>query len=317
MVTGAAGTIGFEICRQLSFQRASKIIGIDHSEIGIYEKKNRIEKNTQLLLCNANDKIYLKKLIIDNKIDLIIHAAAYKHVNILEENILSAVNNNILTTKNLCQIASKRNIDLILISTDKAAEPTSILGYTKRICEYLVKYYNSNNTKNNFFNIVRFGNVFGSSGSAITKFIEQINNNHPVSITDKKASRFFMTTLEACYLVLQTASLKIKNKTFVLNMGKPINIYHVARKIGLLKEKLDNNYNFQYRKIGLRKNEKLHEILFDKKEIKHKINQNLFYVTTKKFDKKKFIKLFTKLENIYNQGNKKKTISILKKICQI
>ena len=317
LVTGAAGTIGFEICRQLSFQRASKIIGIDHSEIGIYEKKNRIEKNTQLLLCNANDKIYLKKLIIDNKIDLIIHAAAYKHVNILEENILSAVNNNILTTKNLCQIASKRNIDLILISTDKAAEPTSILGYTKRICEYLVKYYNSNNTKNNFFNIVRFGNVFGSSGSAITKFIEQINNNHPVSITDKKASRFFMTTLEACYLVLQTASLKIKNKTFVLNMGKPINIYHVARKIGLLKEKLDNNYNFQYRKIGLRKNEKLHEILFDKKEIKHKINQNLFYVTTKKFDKKKFIKLFTKLENIYNQGNKKKTISILKKICQI
>jgi FlaA1/EpsC-like NDP-sugar epimerase len=317
LITGAVGTIGFEICRQLAFQKANKIIGIDQSELGIYQKKNKIEKNIKLLLCNANNKIFLNKLIKENKINLIIHAAAYKHVNILEENIFSAVNNNIFTTKNLCEIANKESIDFILISTDKAAEPESVLGYTKKVCEHLVNYYNSNKSSNNFFNIVRFGNVFGSSGSAITKFIEQINNNEPVSITNKKASRFFMTTLEACYLVLVTTSLNVRNKTFVLNMGKPINIYQVAKKIGLLKEKLDTNYKFKHCEIGLRKNEKLHEILFDRKEKRHKINKNLFYVTRKKFDDKKFIEFFSNLENIYKKGNNQQIINILKKICQI
>ena len=281
LVTGAVGTIGHEICRQLVFQKAKKIIGIDHSEIGIYQKNNELEKKVQLHLSNINDPITLNNLIKKHKINLIIHAAAYKHVNILEDNILSAVNNNVFGTKNLCEISRKNNIDLILISTDKAAKPTSILGYTKRVSEQLIEFYNTSNIKNNTFNIVRFGNVFGSSGSAITKFIDQINNNEPVSITDKKATRFFMTILEACYLVLETTSIKIKNKIFVLNMGMPINIYQVAKKIGLLKQKLDPSYKFKHHEIGLRKNEKLHEILFDRNEKKHKINKNIFYVSRK------------------------------------
>ena len=317
LVTGAVGTIGFELCRQLAFQKANKVIGIDQSELGIYQKKNEKLKNVKLLLCNVNNKSFLNNLIKKNKINLIIHAAAYKHVNILEENIFSAVNNNIFTTKNLCEVASEKNIDFVLISTDKAAEPESILGYTKKVCEHLINHYNLNKSKKNFFNIVRFGNVFGSSGSAITKFIDQINNNQPVSITSKKASRFFMTILEACYLVLVTTSLNIKNKTFVLNMGKPINIYQVAKKLGLLKEKLNSNYKFQHQEIGLRKNEKLHEILFDRKETKHKINKNLFYVTRKKINNEIFIKHFKNLENIYKKGNDQETIKVLKKICQI
>jgi FlaA1/EpsC-like NDP-sugar epimerase len=126
-----------------------------------------------------------------------------------------------------------------------------------------------------------------------------------------------MTILEACYLVLVTTSLNIKNKTFVLNMGKPINIYQVAKKLGLLKEKLNSNYKFQHQEIGLRKNEKLHEILFDRKEKKHKINKNLFYVTRKKINNEIFIKYFKNLENIYKKGNDRETIKVLKKICQI
>jgi FlaA1/EpsC-like NDP-sugar epimerase len=126
-----------------------------------------------------------------------------------------------------------------------------------------------------------------------------------------------MTILEACYLVLVTTSLNIKNKTFVLNMGKPINIYQVAKKIGLLKEKLNSNYKFKHQEIGLRKNEKLHEILFDRKERKHKINKNLFYVTRKKINNEIFIKYFKNLENIYKKGNDQETIKVLKKICQI
>ncbi|MBD1139642.1 polysaccharide biosynthesis protein, partial [Pelagibacterales bacterium SAG-MED46] len=111
-MTGAAGTIGSEICRQLIFQDAKKIIGVDNSELSIYEKKNRLDKNIKLLLCDVNNQLLLNKIINDNKIDLIIHAAAYKHVNILEENIISAVCNNILATKNLCEIAKINNTDL-------------------------------------------------------------------------------------------------------------------------------------------------------------------------------------------------------------
>ena len=317
LVTGAAGTIGFEICRQLIYQNANKIIGIDQSELGIYHKKNKLDKKIKLLLCDVNNDLLLKKIINDNKIDLIIHAAAYKHVNILEENIISAVSNNILATKKICEIANSNKIDFILISTDKAAEPTSVLGLTKKVCEKLVNFYNCKNNKQNYFNIVRFGNVFGSSGSAITKFIDQINNNQAVSITNKKASRYFMTILEACYLVLETTTLKVKNKTFVLNMGNPINIYQVAKKIGMLKEKLDPSYKFKYYEIGLRKNEKLHEILFDKKEIKHKLGKNFFYLNRQEFNSKKFIKLFENLEKIYQKGNNKKILDNLKKICRI
>ncbi len=316
LVTGAAGTIGSEICRQLIFQDAKKIIGVDNSELAIYNKKNKLDNKIKLLLCDVNNQLLLNKIISDNKINLIIHAAAYKHVNILEENIISAVSNNILATKNLCEIAKMNNIDFILISTDKAAEPKSILGYTKKTCEHLIHFYNSKNKKN-YFNIVRFGNVFGSSGSAVTKFIEQINNNQPVSITNKSASRFFMTILEACYLVLETTSLNIKNRTFVMNMGKPVNIYQVAKKLGQFKSTLDKNYKFKITKIGLKKNEKLHEILFDKKETKHKLSKNFFYVSRQNFDFQKFYKLFKKLENTYQKGDKKEILKILKKICQI
>ena len=316
LVTGAAGTIGFEICKQLIYQGAKKIIGIDHSEIAVYNKKNQIDSKAKLLLCDVNDHVLLDQIISKNKINLIIHAAAYKHVNILEENINTAIYNNVIGTKNVCKIAIKNNVNLILISTDKAVEPKSVLGYSKKVCEQIVHYYNSFNKKN-YFDIVRFGNVFGSSGSAVTKFIEQINNNKPLTITNKLATRFFMTILEACYLVLETTSFKKKNKIFILNMGKPINIYQLAKKLGEYKKNLDPNYEIKFTETGLKKNEKLHERLFEKKELLMKINQNVFYVNNNKFDYKKFYKVFSDLEKNYKFYSKKKIMFCLKSISKI
>ena len=126
-----------------------------------------------------------------------------------------------------------------------------------------------------------------------------------------------MTILEACYLVLETTSLNIKNRTFVMNMGKPVNIYQVAKKLGQFKSTLDKNYKFKITKIGLKKNEKLHEILFDKKETKHKLSKNFFYVSRQNFDFQKFYKLLKKLENTYQKADKKEILKVLKKICQI
>ena len=316
LVTGAAGSIGSEICRQLVFHGSNKVIGIDHSEIGIYQKREQISKKAHLILGDLNDNILLTQTIYKYKINLIIHAAAYKHVNILENNIHSAVSNNIFITKNICECALKNNINLVLISTDKAAQPKSILGYTKKVCELLVQNYNLK-SKKNYFNIVRFGNVFGSSGSAVTKFIEQINNGKHVTITNKLATRYFMTILEACYLVLKTTSLRLKNKIFILDMGKPINIYQLAKKLGQYKKKLDSNYQIKFIETGLQKNEKLHERLHENKELLCKINQNIFYVSNDKFDYKKFYKLFLDLEKNYKFLSKKKIINCLKSICKI
>ena len=316
LVTGAAGTIGFEICKQLVFQGAKKIIGIDHSEISIYNKKNQIDGKVKLLLCDINDHVFLDQIVSNNKISLIIHAAAYKHVNILEKNINTALTNNIIGTKNVCKIAIKNNTNLILISTDKAVEPKSVLGYSKKVCEQIVRYYNTYN-KRKYFNIVRFGNVFGSSGSAVTKFIDQINNNQPLTITNKSATRFFMTILEACYLVLKITSFKKKNKTFILNMGKPINIYKLAKKLGEYKKNFDSNYEIKFIETGLEENEKLHEKLFEKKELLKKLNQNVYYVSNNKFDHKKFYKLFLDLEKNYKFYSKEKIMNYLKSISKI
>ena len=209
METGAAGTIGSEICRQLIQQKVKKVIAIDKSEIGIYKLKNELgKKNINYHLMDINDLNFLEKLVVNKKIDFIFHAAAYKHVNILEKNIFPAVKNNIFSTYNICYLAKKYACEMIFISTDKAANPKSILGYSKRFAEKICEYFNDFNKKD-FIKIVRFGNVFGSSGSAITNFLDQINMDKPVKITHMKASRFFMTIMEACHLVLQTTEIKV------------------------------------------------------------------------------------------------------------
>lgn len=315
LVTGAAGTIGSEICRQLVQHGVKKIIGLDHSELSIYSiQKKSNDKRIKYQLADINDFNLLKNIIKKEKIDIIFHAAAYKHLNILEKNIFAGVKNNIFATYNLCQLSYDCNCDLVFISTDKAASPKSILGYTKRIAEKICENFNTKLKKNSKISIVRFGNVFGSSGSAINNFFDQINSQSPINITDKRATRYFMTIMEACHLVLQTTEIKFNNKIFVLNMGKPVNIFQLAKNLARIKTRINPNYKFTYKEIGLNPGEKLHEKIFDKNEIKKKYNNEIYLIEKCKNALFNFNKYYSEIVNYYNTNNKKELYNSLKKI---
>ena len=315
LVTGAAGTIGSEICRQLIQQKVKKVIAVDKSEIGIYNLQNK--NNTKKIcykLIDINNIKFLEKLIKKESIDIIFHAAAYKHVNILEKNIFSAVKNNVIATYNLCKLSQKYSCDMIFISTDKAANPKSVLGYTKRVAEKICEYFNHSKNKDSFINIVRFGNVFGSSGSAITNFLEQINLDRPIKITHPKASRYFMTIIEACHLVIQTTEINSKNKIFVLNMGKPLNILNLAKSLGMIRTKINPNYTFRYQITGLKSGEKLNETIVDDNEIKTKFNNEIFFVRNKINKIFDFVKFYQKLIFTFEKQNEKELLKQLVKI---
>ena len=315
LVTGAAGTIGSEICRQLLQQKVKKIIAIDNSEIGIYRQQTKINDNRiKFKLIDVNDSLLLEDIIKKNKVEIIFHASAYKHVNILESNILSAVKNNILATEEICKLSLKYFCELIFVSTDKASNPISILGYTKKVAEKVCESFNTNKLNKKKIKIVRFGNVFGSSGSAINSFMDKINNEEPVQITSKKASRYFMTASEACHLVLQTTSLKSKESIFILNMGTPINIFKLAKNLAKIKLNQKPSFKFKYEVTGLKPGEKLKETLKGKREVIKKLNNEMFAVTQNYKINNEF-KLYYKqlLEKYYNL-NKKDLIKHLKKI---
>ena len=317
MVTGAGGTIGSEICRQLIQQKVKKVIALDKSEFAIYNlQKNLFHKKITYKLLDINKIFEVKKIIKKERVNFIFHAAAYKHVNILEKNIFSAVTNNILATYKLCNLCSELLIKMVFISTDKAANPKSVLGYSKRYAEKICEYFNEFRNKDNLINIVRFGNVFGSSGSAINNFLDQINLNKIVNITHKNASRYFMTISEACHLVLQTTEIRSKNKIFVLDMGKPLNILKLAKKLGEIKSKINPSYNFRYKIVGLKPGEKIHETIVDDKEIKTKINNEIFFVKSKVKLNENFIKNLKNLLDTYKEQSEKKLfnkINIIKK----
>ena len=266
LITGAAGSIGSQLVRQLLNTKCNKIIGYDNSEIDLFNLKNELKnfKNVNLYLGDILDKNFLDYIIKKEKVDLIFHAAAYKHVTILQQNVESAIRNNIFGTENVLKIAKANNVQTITISTDKAVKPTSILGMTKRISEIICLMYNSKKFKSK---VVRFGNVFGSIGSAVPTFINQINNKLPITITDKKVERYFMTLNEACFLLLWTMKLKKAENVIILNMGKSIKIIKIIENLIKLRKNLDPSYSYEIKEIGLQTGEKLKEELTIRKKL--------------------------------------------------
>jgi FlaA1/EpsC-like NDP-sugar epimerase len=259
LVTGAGGSIGSELCLQLSKQNIKKIIALDISELALYNLQNKTfnSKKIVFILGSILDEKLIKFLYNKYKINTIFHTAAFKHLDILENNILQAVQNNIYGTLNLLKCMINKKINFVLISTDKAAKPSSILGLSKRIAEITTQsYFSKYNT-----NIVRFGNVFGSQGSAINLFINQINNGGPVTITNKKVKRFFMSIQEACNLVMHCSQLKLKSQIFILNMGKPLLLLDIIKKLIFYKTKNIPNLNIEIKEIGLKPGEKIVEVL--------------------------------------------------------
>ncbi len=261
LITGAGGSIGSEIARQCEEFGAKSLTLIDNSEYNLYQIGEQI-KNAKLKLLSITDKMRLERVFLESDPDIVIHAAAYKHVPICEENQEMAIFNNVLGSKNVIDASIEHNVKkVVLISTDKAVRPTNVMGATKRIAEL---YANNVHAKETEIVSVRFGNVLGSSGSVIPKFKHQIETGGPVTVTHPDITRYFMLIPEACQLVLQTAAIAKGGELFVLDMGKPVKVIDLAKQMIRLYGK-DDEVEIIF--TGLRPGEKLYEeLLLDDSE---------------------------------------------------
>lgn len=257
LITGAGGSIGSEIARQCVHFKAKQLILLDHSEFNLYNIAEELVLTKPILVMQSVvNKELLDKTFEKYTPDIVIHAAAYKHVPLVEENISEAIINNVIGTKNSIDCAIKHKVKkFVLISTDKAVRPTNVMGTTKRICELYAQ--NINTSDNTEIVAVRFGNVLGSSGSVIPKFKAQIAQGGPITVTHEEITRYFMLIPEACELVLQAASLGKGGEIFILDMGEPIKIVDLAKKMIELSGREDIKIEF----TGLRPGEKLYEEL--------------------------------------------------------
>ncbi|KAA6225475.1 MULTISPECIES: UDP-N-acetylglucosamine 4,6-dehydratase (configuration-retaining) [unclassified Campylobacter] len=281
LVSGAGGSIGSELCKQCIKFGVKKLIMLDHSEYNLYkinEDLNKFKDKIVPILLSILDEKAVDELLKQERPDLILHAAAYKHVPLCEQNPHSAVLNNILGTKILIDLAKKNQVKkFVMISTDKAVRPTSIMGCSKRVCEL----YTLNSTSENFeVASVRFGNVLGSSGSVIPKFKAQIAANEPLTLTHPDIVRYFMLVDEAVQLVLQASAIARGGELFVLDMGEPVKIMDLAKKMLLL----SNKENLEIKITGLRKGEKLfEELLIDEEDTKTKY-ESIFVTKSQSMD---------------------------------
>ncbi len=279
LVTGAGGSIGSELCRQIIKSEPEKLLLIEVSEFGLYSIHSEIEQlkssNIEVipLLGSVQDIKRMKEIISIWQPATIYHTAAYKHVPIVEYNLIEGLKNNVIGTFQLADIAQKYQVsNFVFVSTDKAVRPTNTMGATKRLAELCLQAFNNeiyNENKNKLktkFSIVRFGNVLQSSGSVIPKFRDQIRKGGPVTLTHKEITRYFMTITEAAQLVIQAGALSKGGDVFVLDMGEPIKIYDLAVKIielsGLkVKDSKNPEGSIEITITGLRPGEKLYEEL--------------------------------------------------------
>lgn len=270
MISGAGGSIGSELSRQCLRFGVRKLILFDHSEINLYqiqEELSGLPIPIRFSLLSALNERLLENLFAEERPQIFFHAAAYKHVPIVEENPGEGITNNIQGTMTTAQLAEKYGVEkYVLISTDKAVRPTNLMGASKRVCELYVQTLDQRSKTE--FVAVRFGNVLGSSGSVIPKFIEQINRGGPVTVTHPDVTRYFMLVSEAVQLVLQAASIGNGGEIFILNMGKPVRIAEMAEDLIFLAGR-EPHKDIAIEFTGLRPGEKLYEeLLVDETEKK-------------------------------------------------
>ncbi|NVJ98888.1 MAG: polysaccharide biosynthesis protein [Alphaproteobacteria bacterium] len=273
MVTGAGGSIGSELCRQLVSCRPAQIVLYEQSEFALYEIDRELRPHadahgivvtTRLGSITGKDRIAC--VLVEQRVDIILHAAAYKHVPLVEDNELEGARNNVLGTLVVAQAAQAAGVErFIMISTDKAVRPTNVMGATKRIAELILQDMQTR-SKRTIYSMVRFGNVLGSSGSVLPLFQRQIANGGPVTVTHPEMTRFFMTIPEASRLVLLAGAYASGGDVFVLDMGEPVKILDVARQMIKLagyrvKEEGAEDGDIEIEIVGLRPGEKLYEEL--------------------------------------------------------
>ena len=264
LVTGGGGSIGQELCRMVALCKPAKLIILDIYENNAYEIEQELIRkygNTlplSVVIASIRDSRRIDAIFAEHKPEIVLHAAAHKHVPLMEENPAEAIKNNVFGTKNVFDAAEKHGAQkCILISTDKAVNPISVMGASKQMCEQMLGARHESATT---FAAVRFGNVLDSNGSVIPLFRRQIAEGGPVTVTDKRATRYFMSIAEACHLVLQATEMAKGGEVFVLDMGDAVSIYELAcsliREAGLVPER-----DIKITEIGLRVGEKLHEEL--------------------------------------------------------
>lgn len=269
LVTGAGGSIGSELCRQIASLSPMHLIIVDNNEYNLYSIDMELKKLAPLVsihtyLCSVTDQLEIEKIFIKHHPNIVFHVAAYKHVPLLETHIRIAMYNNIIGTRTLAEVAASSGVNtFVLISTDKAVNPMSIMGATKRAAEIFCQALNvRSNTR---YLTVRFGNVLDSAGSVIPLFRQQILHGGPLTVTHPDISRYFMTIPEAAQLILQAATMQDEGEIFVLDMGDPINIRYLAEQMIKLSGKIIGK-DIKIKYTGLRPGEKLFEELFHEKE---------------------------------------------------
>ncbi|MGN6156377.1 MAG: polysaccharide biosynthesis protein [Sphingomicrobium sp.] len=274
MVTGAGGSIGSELCRQIILQQPSRIILAERSELALYTIEGELRAAVERLklgvgieprLVDISDSADIDRVYRDFRPETVFHAAAYKHVPLVEADPIAGIRNNVLGTYNCCVLGEKYGVkNLTLVSTDKAVRPSSIMGASKRVCEIIVQSRAAAQT-GTVYSAVRFGNVLGSSGSVVPLFRRQIAAGGPVTITHREATRYFMTVAEAAQLVVQAGAMAKGGEIFLLDMGEPVRIEELAKMMvqlsGLTHASEGSDGDIEIVEIGLRPGEKIHEEL--------------------------------------------------------
>lgn len=323
IVTGGGGSIGSELCRQIAEFGPRELVIIDIYENNAYDLQNELirKNNVELLNIDDNKKVYNKtkinlkviiasvrdkkridKIFNDIRPDVVFHAAAHKHVPLMEDNPSEAIKNNVFGTLNVAQCADKYNVKkFVLISTDKAVNPTNVMGATKRLCEFIIQSIDK--VSKTEFAAVRFGNVLGSNGSVIPLFKKQIAEGGPVTVTHEDIIRYFMTIPEAAKLVIQAGAIAKGGETFILDMGEPVKIIDLAKdliKLSGLKPYTDIPIEI----TGLRPGEKLYEeLLMAEEGMKSTVHNKIFIGKPSDVDYAKLLQSLDELNNIINKDN--------------
>ena len=299
LVTGGGGSIGSELCRQIAAHNPKQLVIVDIYENTTYDVQNELRKkfprlNLVVLIASVRNTKRMDLIFETYRPDIVYHAAAHKHVPLMENSPNEAVKNNILGTWKVVQAADKWKVKrFVMISTDKAVNPTNIMGASKRVCEMIIQTYNNRSATE--FVAVRFGNVLGSNGSVIPLFKKQIENGGPVTVTHPDIIRYFMTIPEAVSLVLQAGAYAKGGEIFILDMGEPVRILDLARNLILLSgHKPDEDIRIEF--TGLRPGEKLYEEMLMAEEGMQETENKLIHIGKPiQLDEEKFL---MQLENL-------------------
>jgi len=321
MVTGGAGSIGEEINIQICKFSPGELMILDHNENGLFYTEKKIKKEygnlkLKVMVADIRNREKMENIFESFKPQVIFHSAAHKHVPIMEYHPDEAVSNNVIGTKNLVELADKYGVNnFVMISTDKAINPTSVMGASKQVAEMIIKMYGKKSKTN--FVAVRFGNVLESNGSVVPTFKKQIAEGGPITITDREMKRYFMTISEASQLVIQAGGLGIEGEIFILNVGESLKIVDLARNLISLSGFIpDEDIKIEF--VGLRPGEKLFEELLTEKERNRILgdtgHKKIFIAQTEDVDGEKLEKDIRELEVLAKEMN---TEGIIRKLQEI